>query len=199
MKNKVLKLVLLFSIAIVALSSCTKEPMPSDAYAVDPIGVDEGPTIDRWGMFLVIDAVMYIDNLETGEKTVFNHFSSIKSRSSLRWGGSMYDIEVIIKDTTTYSFYEPINFPGIGNFVLNGDTSKHYGVNYIGSYNTIIEDPVYGVTQPLMGGSSRPYSAQVWDYNSSTIAMQIQEEVGSINGQNVRYWTQLKLKKIVSW
>ena len=67
----------------------------------------------------------------------------------MRWGGSMFDIETIIKDSTTYSFYRPSSFPGYGKFVLNGDTTKHYAVYYFNASKAIVEDPVHGMTQQL--------------------------------------------------
>jgi hypothetical protein len=147
--------------------------------------------------FVIIDAVMYVDNHETGEKKVYNHFGPNKTTSSLRWGGSIYEIEEIKKDTTSYSFWPPINTTGYGKFVLNDDTSRHYAVYYVGTSKCIVEDPVRG--QSLMGGSARPFSGQTISYKDSTIAMQIQEVEGSINGYNCRYWTQLTLKKVKSW
>jgi hypothetical protein len=50
-----------------------------------------------------------------------------------------------------------------------------------------------------MGGSARPFSGQTISYEDSTVAMQIQEVEGSIDGYNCRYWTQLTLKKVKSW
>jgi len=181
---------------VIILSSCQKEfDYPTNRYA-DATIVD-GDTVGRWGTFIVVDAVMYVENLETGEKKVYQHFSPTKRISSLRWEGSIYPIETIIKDSTTYTFYRPRG--SYGNFVLNSDTSQHYNVYYKGMYSTIIEDPVYGMQQQMMGGSARPFSCQVWDSKEKTIAMQIQETADNIDGYNVRYWTQLKLKKIVEF
>lgn len=190
----------LFIIALfLTLVSCKKEyPYPSEGYGIKPTVLDT-TKITQWGKFLIIDAVMFVDNHETGQKTMYHHFDSTKTVSSLRWGGSMFDIETIIKDSTTYSFYRPLNFPGYGKFVLNGDTTKHYAVYYMNQYKKIVEDPIYGMTQPLMGGSARPFSGQILDYAEKTIVMQIQETEGSINGYNCRYWTQLTLKKIEEW
>jgi hypothetical protein len=140
---------------------------------------------------------MYVDNKETGERKVYKHFGVDKDTSSLRWGGPIFDIEVIIRNHTTYSFYKPINFPGYGDFVLNSDTSKQYAVYHIGFNHTIVEDPVFG--QSLMGGSARPFSGQTISEKDSLVAFQIQEVEGSINGYNCHYWTQLTLKKIESW
>lgn len=180
------------------LASCKKEPViyPTDQLPLVP-AYNTGDCITRWGKFLLIDAVMYFDNYDTGEKKVFQHFGLGKSRSSLRWGGSMFEIEDIIKDTTTYSFWKPFKYPGTGRFVLNGDTTKFYLVNYIGNYNTIIEDPLHG--QSNIGGSGRPFSGQTKNYSDSTIYMEIQEMIEGINGYNCRYFTLLTLKKIQSW
>ena len=192
MKNLYLILLVLF------LGSCEKEIIyPSDQYPINKTNKKLGKTIDYWGEFIIIDAVMYIENKETQEKFVFNHFGPNKTHSSLRWGGSLFEIEEIIKDSTTYSFWKPFKFPGYGKFVFNGDTSKHYAVNYIGFNNSIIEDPVR--PQSLLAGSARPFSGQTINYDEKTVAIQIQEMEGSIDGYNCRYWTQLTLRKVKSW
>lgn len=193
-----------FIFAIIALSlvSCKKEyPYPSDGYDVKPVGeyIDTGKRITQWGKFLVIDAVMFVENHETNEKKMYHHFGPNKNVSSLRWGGSMFDIETIIKDSTTYSFYRPSSFPGYGRFVLNGDTTKHYAVYYFNANKAIVEDPVHGMTQQLLGGSSRPFSGQLLNYDDKTVVVQIQEVEGSIDGYNCKYWTQLTLRKIEEW
>jgi hypothetical protein len=182
--------------ATLLLSSCRKEviyPTNQLPANVPTIPTDDG--VARWGEFLVVDAVMYFDNLDNGTHTVYNHFGVGKSRSSLRWGGSMFAIEDIVKDTTTYSFWKPSMYPGIGNFVLNEDTTRYYGVQYTGLNQSIIEDPTHG--QQNLGGSARPFSGQTID--ATTIAIQIEEVYASVNGQNCHYWTQLTLKKIKSW
>lgn len=193
--KKFLYLIALF----LTLVSCKKEyPYPSEGYGIEPTVFDT-TKITQWGKFLITDGVLFVENHETGEKLKFNHFDSTKSISSLRWGGSIFDIETIIKDSTTYSFYRPFSLPGYGKFVLNDDTSKHYAVYYMNQYKSIVEDPVYGVTEQLMGGSARPFSGQILDYKEKTIVMQIQETEASINGYNCKYWTQLTLKKIEEW
>ena len=199
MKNSIAKILFLAAVATILLSSCKKASIkPTDELpaVVPTLGIDSG-AIGGFGKFVIIDAVMYVDNHETGVKTVYQHFSSTKSRSSLRWGGSQFDIENIIKDTTTYSFWKPSSYPGIGKFVLNDDTTKYYGVNYVGLNRSIVEDPTHG--QQNMGGSARPFSGQVKSKANNTIVIQIQEVEGSINGENCRYYTQLTLKKVQEW
>lgn len=117
----------------------------------------------------------------------------------MRWGGSIYDIETIIKDSTTYSFYQPEFNGGYGRFVLNDDTTKHYAIKFNGLMRSIIEDPVFGMTEQLLGGSARPFSGQLVDYDNKIIRMQIQEMQISINGYNCRIWNELTLKKIEEW
>jgi hypothetical protein len=205
MKNLFIKLSIIAAV-LFTLASCEKEyPYPSDGYPKSkPESYylwenDSSKYITLWGKFLIIDAVMYVDNHETGQKTKYNHFDATKNISSMRWGGAMFDIETIIKDSTTYSFYKPLNLPGTGKFVLNGDTTKHYGVSIVGWNKAIVEDPVHGMSQQLIGGSSRPFSGQILNYDEKTVVMQIQEMEGSINGYNCRYWTQLTLRKIEEW
>jgi hypothetical protein len=201
MKKIVFK-VLFLATLVLSLASCQKEYIyPSDTYQLqeETVITGNGQTISQWGKFLVVDAVMYVENNETGEKKVYNHFSVGKDTSSLRWGGSQFDIEVIVKNQTTYSFYKPLNYPGYGEFVLNDDTTKHYAVYYTGFNKTIVEHPVHGMTEQLMGGSSRPFSGQILDYNQKLVVVQIQETQASIDGYNCRYWTQLTLKKIEEW
>lgn len=205
MKN-LFRTVSIIAVVLLSLVSCKKEyPYPSNGYpkgTPDSEYMWDADTVNKitlWGEFLVIDAVMYVDNHETGQKTKYNHFDSNKKVSSMRWGGSMFDIETIVKDSTTYSFYRPLGQSPYGKFVLNEDTTKHYSVYFQGFYKEITEDPVYGVSEQLMGGSSRPFSGQILNYNEKTVVIQIQEMEGSVNGYNCKYWTQLTLKKIHEW
>jgi hypothetical protein len=198
MKNLFIKF-FVFTVIVLSLASCKKEELkPNNGVVIEQPNGDE-LTISQWGKFLVIDGVMFVHNLETNEKKMYHHFDSIKKQSSLRWGGSMFDIENIYKDSTTYSFWKPSSFPGYGKFVLNGDTTKHYAVYYCGFNKAIVEDPVYGMTQQLLGGSSRPFSGQLLNYDEKTVVIQIQEAYNSIDGYNCRYWSQLTLKKIEEW
>ncbi len=198
MKNgKILIQAIIICFLSIVISCKKKVVYPTDQLPANVPTKDTTPTVDSWGKFVIIDATMWVENKETGVKTRYNHFNTTKSRSSHRWGGGMFDIETIIKDTTTYSFWKPINFPGIGKFVLNDDTTKYYGVNYIGMYSTIIEDPTHG--QQNMGGSGRPFSGITLDYTNQLIGITIQEMEGSINGYNCRYFTELTLKKTQSW
>ena len=68
--------VLIMGSLFIALFSCKKEVVnPTDQLPanVPSVSVYSGG-ISRWGKFKIIDAVMYVDNHETGEKTVYHHF-----------------------------------------------------------------------------------------------------------------------------
>ena len=184
---------------VILLSSCKKEVIyPSDQLPqTHPTGIDTTNVVNPWGKFLVTDAIMYVDDKQTGQHFTYNHFSSTKDTSSLRWGGPLFDIEVIIKNVTTYSFWRPTP-SGLGKFELNSDTTKFYCVQYTGQYKTIIEDPNHG--QQNMGGSSRPYSGQTVDLANGIVYMEIEEaDDVDANGHPIHYWTRLTLKKIQAW
>jgi hypothetical protein len=190
---------LIFLIGIIIITSCQKEVIyPTDQLPSNVPTADTSLTVNSWGKFIIIDAVMYVDDLQTGEHMVYNHFGVGKDTSSLRWGGPIFDIEEIIRNKTTYSFWKPTSLPGTGRFVLNDDTTKLYLINYIGQYKSIIEHP--NSTQQNLGGSSRPFSGQTVDYTNQIVAIQIQETEGMDgNGHPIHYWTELKLQKIESW
>jgi len=190
------KYILFLGVLVITLASCKKEPLvyPSDQYGAKTVADLRDTGVCMWGKFLIIDAKIYINNSETGSKTVLNHFGVNKSRSSMRWGGSEFDIETIIKDTTTFSIYAPPMIPGYGKFVLNGDTTKHYAVYHTIGYQSIVEDPLY--KEQNMGGSARPYYGFTIDKPNKIITIHIQEMEGSINGYNCHYWTELTLKQI---
>ncbi len=187
-------------LVLVLITSCKKEVIyPTDQLPqVQPSGLDTSLCVSNWGKFLVIDAVMYLDDKQTGEHFVYNHFVDGKDTSSLRWGGSMFDIETIIKDVTTYSFWKPVPMPGTGKFELNSDSTKFYQVNYIGQNSSIIEDPTH--SQYNLGGSARPFAGYTIDKGNNIVGISIQEMEGvNQDGHPIHYWTELKLRKIESW
>lgn len=195
MKN-LAQILIVLSIAILTVSCRKQEVYPTSQLPSNvPTNSIPANSVSMWGEFVVTDAIMYVDNHETGEKTVYNHFDSGKSVSSLRIDGPMFDIEKIEKNVTTYAFYQPIN--SIGRFILNGDSTKLYDIKYSGSNKTIIEDPTSGIQ--LIGGSARPFNGWTTDYANGIIVIHIEELEGSLNGYNVHYYTELTLKKTKSW
>ncbi len=181
MKN----LILLF--AFLSLISCEKElPPPIE----EPIPVEE--TISVFGDWLLVDGKMYIENLETGEKTVYNHFDDTKTVSSLRYDGSIFELERIVVDSTIWSFIAPTDIPSIGEFWLNNDSLTPYGFNLTTSNMSIVEWPT-GPTQ--LGGSSRPLSAYISNYSENSVNFYVQESYESIDGMNCKYFSELTFVK----
>jgi hypothetical protein len=187
-------LLLLFSVSV--FISCEKEyPYPSNDYPKEEYVYNPDGGLSRWGMYLLIDAQKYVTNTATGDKYKFDDFGS-NSRSSLRWGGSLFDLETIVKDTTTWSFYEPFDGKD-GDFVLNGDTTKQYLVHYSGRFTSITED--YRYNQSNIGGSARPFISEVASVSDKTIYIYLQEQYVTINGDACKYFTKLTFKKIKEW
>lgn len=195
MKNSILKLFFLTAVTTILMSSCKKETIyPTDQLPANVPTIQDFGGVSRWGKFLLTSSRKMVTNTATGTKTYYNDFGS-SSRSSLRWGGSIYDIETIIKDTTTWSFWAPSG--GDGNFVLNDDTTHFYKVHYTSSFTSIIEDPNHG--QQNMGGSSRPITGETVDLANKIIRVYIQTSYATINGNNCEYFTELTFKKTQEW
>lgn len=190
MKNFIYGLILLTFLA------CRKEviePTP----VVAPIEAPDSLSLN--GEFVLVSGKLYLDNLEDGSKIVYNHFDAIKSRSSLRYDGSVIPFEDIIKDTTTWSFYLPKTVPNVGNFVLNGDTLKPMGLNVTAHNLTIIEHPTASGNSTQLNGSARPIQIVLFNSKQKLIKIYIQETYLSIDGYNYKSFNELIFKKIKEW
>ena len=176
MKNSI-KLILVVSVLI--LGSCKKKEI----------------NLKPWGIWILRDAVMYV-TYDNGAKEKWAHFSDSKKASSLRYDGEiLFDIEKIEKDVTTWSFYRPSSSNGTGDFVLNGDASKNYLVQYYGDNMSIIESDELPL-QSNLGGSSRPLIGNTIDSKKKIITIKVQTVVGSVNGKNCEYYTLLTMQRI---
>ena len=181
-----------FLLCLIGFFSCKKaEVYPSDQIP-HVLSSSNSRGVNRWGKFLLIGSKKFVTNKQTGQKIQYDDFG-YGSRSSLRWGGSMYDIETIIRDTTTWLFYQPNSPTGNGRFVLNGDTTKLYMVNYTRDYSTIIEDLNGG--QQNMGGSARPFTGRTLSFIDSTVAIRVQTDNIQLGGYSCEYFTELIFKK----
>jgi len=179
--------------------SCKKE-------VIEPINneVEETSKVDEeiriYGKWVLIDAIMYVENLETHEKTSYNHFDANKTTSSLRYSGSMYEFENIEQGVTTWSFYQPNYVPGYGEFVLNSDTLNPMGFYVTKSNWTIVEHPqATNIDDMQLGGSARPIEADIYDYGQEIVEFYVQITYENIDGYNCKYFTELKMQKIEQW
>ena len=116
-------LIYLIIVASLVLVSCKKENLNPNPQIPTQVNQE----IRLYGKWLLVGGSMYVENIETGEKTKYDHFGPGKTTSSLNYDGSVFAIEVLELNTTTWSFYEPPAVPGFGDFVLNGDIQHPYG------------------------------------------------------------------------
>ena len=156
--------------------------------------------IRLYGEWLLLDAKMYVENIETHEKTVFNHFDANKTTSSLRYSGSLYEIEDIEQNITVWGFKQPNFVPGNGEFILNRDTIQPYGFYVTKSNWTIVEHPLaYMNGGNQIGGSARPIEALIVNYKENIVNFYVQMAYENIDGWNCKYFNELTMIKITEW
>jgi len=188
--KKLLKL-----LCVILLVSCEKEPLTLPCENTYPTTQNPVPYVDDYFIddcWLLVDGEMYLENLETDEIEMTNHFT-ISDSSSLRYDSSMYEFEDLVKNVTTWCFYLPDNIPGMGHFTLDGDTLQPYGLS-VTHNNITITEPLVG-SYLLLGGSGRPILYEILDFENKIIMIHVQESYENINGYNCRYYSKLKFKK----
>ena len=190
MKNLIYILVL----STFFLISCKKEEIKPISQEIEEAGTTEEGIL-LYGKWKLISGKMYVENMETGEKTVFDHFSSTKTTSSLRYSGAQFEFETIKQNVTTWEFYAPPNWQGYGEFVLDGDTTQPYGLYILDENWSVIEHPTATTSTMQLGGSSRPLQAVVTDYGSNQVAFIVQEAYEAIDGYNCNYYSELIFEK----
>lgn len=188
------KFIYLFLLAFgLFFTSCEKEELQDEP--IIEVGIQEDDTTSVYGKYQLISGKMYITNLETNERKVYNHFGPGKSTSSLRYNGSLYPIEDLIEGVTTWEITPPPYVPGYGEFILNGDYANPFGFNVTRSNWTIIEHPSGGSGQQ-MGGSAIPLEGHLIDKAEGTVMFTLFQGYASIDGYNVRYLSELTFKKL---
>ena len=193
MKNLTILLLLAFTVAI---TSCSKED--DSMYQAVQEAEAKSDSISIYGTWTLVDGKMYVENLDTQEMTVYEHFDGSKTTSSLRYSGAIYDIENISAGVTTWEFIAPPNGSNIGEFILNVNTATPYGFNNTQSFWSIIENPSATTAAEMqMGGSARPISAVIDDSNANTVIFTIQEAYESVDGENITYHSELRFQKII--
>jgi hypothetical protein len=189
---KKILILLLVSLSI-GFASCEKQTLTPTQEQVETAGTIENE-VSIYGEWLLVDGKMYMENLETGQLVVLNHFDPTKTVSSLRYSGIMFAIEEIEINVTTWTFIAPPSVPGIGEFWLNSDSLAPYGFNVTNSNWTIIEHPsTIDPSDMKLGGSARPISAYIVD---GEVKFYVHEAYESINGVNWKYFSELTFQKI---
>lgn len=182
----------IFILLLLTLFSCKKDVTPQTS---QPVKIEE--VISLWGEWKLLSGDMYMQNMETGEKIKYSHFGPSRTISSLRYDGSLFDIDNIEQNVTLWSFYTPLNNSTLGTFALNGNIVDLYGLSVIGNNWSIIENPDGKISH--MGGSARPISATIDDYSKKIVKFRVGEMVTTINNYNWTYFSELKFQKIKEW
>jgi len=158
------------------------------------IGVDDtnSQRFEISGTWLLVRGNFYVERHYTHEVEVTDHFAN-GSTSSLNVDGSDFAIEVLVKDSTEWTFY-PQNTV-IDEFWLNHDATHPYALNQFTEYQfTVFE---YPVGNQQIGGSARPLT--ILQTTNEYMKIRVQETIGSIDGWNVTYWSILEFEKVASW
>ena len=179
---------------LVVLTSCLKQEESNVPIEQEPISQHQELLLE--GTWLLTDGNIYLTNLETNQKTYYNHFGYDKLTSSLRFLGSRFNFEDIELDITTWTFKNPNPKNGMNEFVLNGDDKNPYGLNITGRYVSITEHP--NLTDKKLGGSARPLTIEVKDLNNNEIYVYVQEQYFSMNNINYKSFNKLTFRKITN-
>ncbi len=180
-----------YLILLCLLISCSKEEGATIQIEQEPIAQDKELLLE--GTWLLIDGNIYLTNLETNQKTYYNHFGYDKLTSSLRFLGSRFNFEDIELNETRWTFKNPNLKNGLNEFVLNGDDKNPYGLNITGRYISITEHP--NLTDKKLGGSARPLTITIKDLNNNEIYVYIQEQYFSMNNMNYKSFNKLTFRK----
>jgi len=179
------QLIILFIFGIFISTSCKKqEPLKSDNET--EIVVEE---IELYGKWILVGGQMYVE--ENGVKTVYEHFSPSKTVSSLRIDGQIFDFEIIELNRTIWEFKRSDVNLEYGEFILNNDYYNPYGLNITNNNWTIIEHPDSNIPSKL-GGSSRPISAEIFNYEDKIVTFFVQEMISG----DKKYFNALQFKKL---
>ena len=188
------KLIYILILASLTFTSCTKEEYkPLNQEIEEAATIEEG--IVLYGKWVLVSGKMYIENMETHEQIVYDHFSPTKTTSSLRYGGAQLEFETIEQNVTTWEFIAPPSWNGYGEFILDGDTLNPYGLYVMGESWSIVETPTATASTMQLGGTSRPISAVVSNYGSNQVTFTVQEAYESIDAYNCNYYSELIFEK----
>ena len=171
--NKILQILSLIIVLTFTFTSCKKEePLkPNNTNYIED-GYDvEGIT------WVLVDTKIYRDNLDNGDKDVYDHFGGTKVSSSMSiFGSSIVVMDSIHQNLTTWVFNN-------GTFTLNG--SNTYGYT---TYNNNVWTP-----NGLEGGTSRPIVVEF--VNETSMTVKVHAAYGSDGINNFKFWTILTFVK----
>lgn len=159
---------------------------------------DTTPVLNLFNKWVIVGGDMMIVDLETNDTTYHDHFTNSDS-SSLRFGGSMFEIESIALGTT----WEWVQRGGYGmnhRFIIDDDTADAYAFNItISNYWTIIEHPestLNGIPSLKMGGSARPITGVTLDYYQGLASIGLQMHYFSHNNRNYTAFNRITIQLV---
>jgi hypothetical protein len=119
---------------------------------------------------------LYVQNLDNGSKTLYDHFGSGQNQSSLDpFNSSAVPFDDIVKGVTTWRFTTT-------DFILN--SSNFYNFTHSGDVISVIG---------LENGSSRPLT--IININNTTMTVKLNEDYLSSGGVNYKIFTTLTFVK----
>lgn len=181
-------------LVITLLFSCKKEPIEYNDVHEDVEDTIDGSGITLEGKWVLVGGQMYVTNLDNNVKTRYSHFSNVKTHSSMRMGGSIYRIEELYIDSTTWTFRKYPNSP-YGKFYLNNDSVNYYGMQ-ISSYGNRITESMEVNIPTKMGGSAKPFRAFINDFEEEIIDVKVHEGYNNDGANNFNYYSILQFKKL---
>jgi hypothetical protein len=193
MKKLVIILTALISLT---LFSCRKEIVEPDLgpNRVAYPDFEEQYSIDN-KTYVLIGGKLYMENVETGEKVVYDHFGDGKNVSGMRAGNYEYEIEKLELYETTWGFYSPDRL----EFRLNGDSLDPYEIQETSFSKSIIEHSQASVDGPItikMGGSAKPFTMGVIDKENEIIRIYINEAYIDMDGEQWTYFNELDFQLV---
>lgn len=157
---------------IFSFYSCNKEELKPDNTVVSNNTVYEFIDID----WVLSDGRFYMENLDNGEKTFYDHFGASQQQSTLNpINGGIIPFDDIVKGLTTWRF-------STDNFILNG--SNFYSFTHIDNTVTAVG---------MENGSSRPMT--IIEIDETTITFKVYEGYASFEGYNYYFYSTLTFVK----
>jgi hypothetical protein len=192
--------IILTAFISLTLFSCKKEYVepdlgPNRVCYYDVVDTTEGYTIDN-KTYVLIDAKLYMENVETGEKVVYDHFGDGENVSGMKAGKYDYEIEKLEQFETTWGFYSPDRL----ELYLNGDTLDPYEIEQNSFSNRIIEHSEASTNGPVtvkMNGSAKPFTMGVIDKANGVIRIYINEAYITIDNEQWTYFNELDFQEVI--
>jgi hypothetical protein len=127
--------------------------------------------------WLLVDGKIYMENLESGKKTFFDHFAPGKTNSSINIDGGVTETDSIFQNRTVWYFSKSA-------FILNG----------IQTFQATYNDNNVIRVFPMRNGSAM--IVQLQKLTKEELTVKVGEAYESINGENVHYFSILKFSSI---